>query len=77
LVTTALNNPPAPGTTAPVTVLKSISPVTTPSGEGDGPGAFLPGIFTSPAALVPVILLVIGVIALFIAADYLNKRNLK
>jgi len=75
--TTALNGSSASGPAAPVTVPAGIPPDPSPSGKGDGPGAFLPDIFSRPAALVPVILLVIGVIALFIAADYLNKRNLK
>jgi hypothetical protein len=76
-VPSALNNPPASGTTAPFPVPERIPPVPSPQGNGDGLSAFLPGIFTSPAVLVPVILLIIGVIALFVAADYMNKRSLK
>ena len=76
-VNSTLNNPPASGTTTPVTAPESSSPGPSPSGNGAGISGSLPNIFTNPAALVPVILLVIVVIALFIAADYLNKRNKK
>jgi len=54
---------------------ENIVPVLLPAGTQSG--TFLPDILSSPAALVPVILLIVAVIAVFIAADYLNKRNLK
>ena len=70
--------PAAPLTTVPVTTAERISPA--PSAPVNGtllPAALLPGILTTPAALVPVLLLIIGVIALFVAADYLNRRGRK
>jgi tetratricopeptide (TPR) repeat protein len=76
-VNSAANNLAVQGTMIPVTAPESISPGPFPSENGAGTIGSLPSIFTSPAALVPVILLVIVVIGLFIGADYLNKRNMK
>jgi tetratricopeptide (TPR) repeat protein len=74
---TPLVTPAVLHTATQVTKSDNISP--SPPSPGDGTELInpLPSIFTSPAALVPVILLIIVVIALFIAADYLNKRKMK
>lgn len=73
------NNSPAKDkdTSTPVTTPASITPGPSPSGNGTGQTGSLPSILTSPAVFVPIFLFIVGVIAVFIAADYLNKRNLK